>query len=347
MINRRLKNNEPIFIAEIGLNHNGSLKEADEMITAAARAGADAVKFQTFNPRLMNSPYTKDLLQSGTDKKKDFETIEFLSRFVLTGNDYELLKEKANREGVLFFSSPFDAESVDLLERLDVPMYKVASSEVTNTLLLRKIAETGKPVIMSTGMSGEDDLDNAVAILKGGAGELALLHCVSLYPLEGSEANLRRIVSLKNRYGLPTGISDHSRDFKTSVYGAVLGARIFERHFKLSSDHDCPDKDVSLTPEQFGMMKEEITSALNSLGSGRISFEGREADTARAAKRSLFAAEDIARGEVISDKNIVCLRPGTGIPANMIDEITGSEAVRNIKKDSLIKYEDLNRGDQK
>jgi len=341
-INEYLTSTDPLFIAEIGLNHNGSFAEAEEMILKAAGCGAHAVKFQTFLPELMNSPFTKALLESGKDAAPDYGVIDFLSKFIFTEEEYRLLKKRAVEKGLIFFSAPFDVPSVELLERLEVPLYKAASSEITNLPLLKKIGSTGKPVLLSTGMADDNEIDNALKILeKEGSGEIILLHCVSLYPLEAHEANLTRICSLKERFNRRIGISDHSRGTDSALIASALGASVFEKHFKLSSSHDCPDRDVSVTPEEFALLIEKVKSAAEMTGSGNINPEGRELNTARGARRSLFAAEDIDSGSAIEEKHIVLLRPGCGIPADKIYEITGKKAVVDIKKGSLIKYTDI------
>ncbi len=341
MLESVFKHKNPVFIAEIGLNHNGSFAQAYEMIMRAAESGADAVKFQTFNPELMNSPYTRSLMEKGDMSFQDRGVIDFLSKFTLEKDEYLKLKERATASGVEFFSAPFDAQSVDLLEYTGVKLYKVASSEVTNIPLLRRIAHTRKPVIMSTGMASEDEIAAAVHTLKdSGSTEICLLHCVSLYPMSTDEANLLRIVTLRERFGLHTGLSDHSTGYETVSAAAILGARLFEKHFKLGDDHECPDAEVSLTPAAFKAMTVKVNEAVSMLGTGEIAYGRREAGTALAAKRSLFASSDIKKGDVIDEKSLVALRPGTGISAAMFYSVTGKKALRDIQSGALIKPED-------
>lgn len=337
-----LTSTTPFFIAEIGLNHNGSFAEAEEMIIKAAGCGAHAVKFQTFIPELMNSPFTKDLMESGKDEISDYGVIDFFRKFIFTEKEYRLLKKSADDKGLLFFSAPFDIPSVELLERIDISIYKIASSEVNNLPLLKKVGSSGKPVFLSTGMAHENEIDTAIKTLESaGSGEIILLHCVSLYPLEPHEANLGRICSLKERFSRRVGISDHSRGTDSALVASALGATVFEKHFKLSNTHDCPDKDVSVTPEEFASLIGKVKSAEEMTGSGSINPEGRELNTARGARRSLFAAEDISAGSVIEERHIALLRPGCGIPADKIYEIAGKKAVLDIKKGSPIKYTDI------
>lgn len=339
-----LSKKQPLFISEIGLNHNGDCSTAEKMIIESARAGANAVKFQTFIPEKMNSIYTKDLMDNDSDQNSDNGVIDFLSQFTLSEKEYRHLFSVAKSEGVIMFSAPFDMESLKLLMDLDVELLKIASSEMTNTLLLKNIATTGKPAILSTGMSSESEIRVALDILDSSNSDIALLHCVSLYPIEAAEANLRRITTLKSVFSREVGISDHCSDIINPVIAASLGSRIFEKHFMLDENHTCPDKDVSITPEKFRKMVDTVKDVFDRLGDGEIKKISREDSVAKAARRSLFASRDIAQGEKLSEENLICLRPGTGIPANMLDEITGKTVNRDIKKDSILKISYLDQG---
>ena len=340
MLGNIFGNIKPVFIAEIGLNHNGDINTAEKMIGKAAESGAHAVKFQTFIPELMNSPFTSSLMNGDAEPVKNYSIREFFRTFLFSKEQWLQLKKKSEECGVVFFSAPFDSPSVDLLESIDIPLYKIASSEVTNPPLLKKIASTGKPVILSTGMSTADEISTAISILEAnGAGEIVLLHCVSLYPLDDSEANLSRIVSLRERFSKPVGISDHSRDYASVMIAAALGAAVVEKHFKLDYNHECPDKDVSLSPVQFREMVSAAVRGSSMAGDGKIEFYGREAETARGAKRSLFAAKDLIAGGILSETDVLCLRPGTGIPASAIYEFTGRKLKTDIKEGSILKPE--------
>jgi N,N'-diacetyllegionaminate synthase len=330
-----------LYIAEIGLNHNGDFSTAKELVKSAAKAGADCVKFQTFIPEKMNSVYTSSLLKSDKEEKPDKSQVEFFREYLLTENEYRELKKLSHDLGLVFFSSPFDRESVDLLEGLNVPLYKVASSEVTNHRLLKRIAETGKPVILSTGMAGECDIAGALKILKGKNTDVVLLHCVSLYPLDLHAANLKRIQSLRETFNREAGFSDHTRGNEAAVIAASLGARIFEKHFSLGDSFECPDRDVSFDAERMSGYIESVERAVRIMGSGVIPFAGDEAVTARAARRSIFARKEIPEGKVIEDDDLVLLRPGMGIPASMIENIVGKKSCVTIKKDYMIREEYL------
>ena len=331
-----------MYIAEIGINHNGDFDMAMQMVKAAKEAGADAVKFQTFLPGSMNSLYTTALMNSGFEEFKDSSQFDFFSRFCFTENQYAELMKYSRDLGLVFFSSPFDGASVDLLEKLGVPLYKVASSEVTNHILLEKIARTGKPVLLSTGISSEYEISLAVKVLsRHGAGEVALMHCVSLYPVESQFVNLKRIISLKEKFGLDTGFSDHSRGVEAAVLAAAMGARIFEKHFVIGREYECPDRDVSLAPGEFAAMIRSLEESIRMLGDGEITYKRIESDVARSARRSLFARRFIPRGKTIEADDLVALRPGIGIPVYEMEDILGRVTRVDIDEGYMIKRIDL------
>jgi sialic acid synthase SpsE len=331
-----------LYVAEIGLNHNGDLDTALAMISSAARAGADAVKFQTFAPEQMNSVYTADLLEGGRERKRDSGTVDFFRRFVFNPDQYRELKSAAKEAGSIFFSSVFDADSLEMLEGLGVPLYKLASSEVTNHPLIAAVAETGKPAILSTGMASEEEIEMAVSLFRKRSGaELVLLHCVSLYPTAAERANLSRIPALSRRFGLPVGFSDHSREAFTPMLAACVGARLFEKHFTIDRFHDCPDKDISFTPEEFAGMIGSVETAIAMIGDGAISSGSAEAGMARAARRSLFARRRIPRGATIVRDDLVALRPGVGIPPCDVGLVAGRTAAVEIPEGYLIRKEYL------
>jgi sialic acid synthase SpsE len=331
-----------IYIAEIGLNHNGDYDTALSMIEAAKKAGADAVKFQTFIPELLISPYADSLVKNGTDEVKDFKTIDFFKNLILNKKELSRLKKKSEEMNIVFFSSPFDTPSLELLEELDVPLYKIASSEITNIRLIKAVALTGKPAIFSTGISNEHEIEKAVEIFKlSSNAEIALLHCVSLYPLQPQYANLKRIKTLKDKFGLLTGFSDHSIGYEASMIASVFGARIFEKHFTLDRNFKCPDKEVSLDPAGFSTMIDMIENAILMEGTGALSYSRDESSVARSARRSLFAAKNIPACKIIEESDLTALRPGVGIGADSIDSIIGRKTLIKIEKEKIIKEDHL------
>jgi sialic acid synthase SpsE len=336
------RDNRPFIIAEIGINHSGNADVAEKMIAAAAGAGADAVKFQTFNPEMLYSSYTKSLMEKDREENSDRGIIDFFAKFVLTGEDHVRLKKCADRHGVHFLSAPFDIESVELLETVGIPAYKIASSEVTNIPLLEKIAAAGKPVAMSTGMSHRHEIEGALKILAGGGCEITLLHCVALYPVPAQDVNLSRIETLRREFGVPVGFSDHSPDIEYSGIAAAMGASVIEKHFTLSRDFDCPDGNVSVTPEQLSRLIEESARMYVLRGNGEISYGRNEETLAKSSRRSLYAAVRIPAGKSLEKRDIVVKRPGTGIPVYEIGDVLGKRAVRDIPADARIMKEDFN-----
>ncbi len=331
-----------LYIAEIGLNHNGDPDMAVKMIQAAAQAGADLVKFQTFVPELMSSVYTKDLMDGGIELQRDTGLVDFFRKFVFDRDQYRVLQSAAAEAGVVFFSSVFDRESLELMEELGVPLHKLASSEVTNHPLIRAVAETGKSVILSTGMSSEEEIAMAVDLYrKAGGTELVLLHCVSLYPTPADQVNLARIPALAQRFGLAVGFSDHTREAVTPMLAAAMGARIFEKHFTIDRFYECPDKDISCTPEEFAGMIGSVENAVAMTGTGAVAYGRDEAGTARGARRSLFARRFIPAGKTIEENDLVALRPGVGISPSDLARVVGKRCRVDIPADYLIRREHL------
>ena len=319
------KGREAAFIAEIGLNHNGDFSTAKKMIELAAVSGADAVKFQIFSSDFMVSPYGDSLLHNGVEGSANYSTIDFFREFDL-----------------LFFASVFDLPSLDLTEEIGVELYKLASSELTNIPLIRAIGKTAKPVIISTGMARDDEIAIAInSLKKSGGGEVVLLHCVSLYPTDDNNVNINRIFALKEQYGLDVGLSDHSGDYVSAMLSVVAGARIFEKHFKLDENFDCPDGVVSLSPTAFSNMVSAVLRAIRMMGSGKIHYGEAEGETAKGARRSIFSACNISKGDIIGKDELKFLRPGIGISPSMVDSIVGKKALVDIKKDYLIRGEDI------
>ncbi|MFW5770209.1 MAG: N-acetylneuraminate synthase family protein [Spirochaetota bacterium] len=337
---QNIHDGKAVFIAEIGLNHNGNLEDALLHVEAAAKAGADAVKFQTFVPELMVSRYADSLLKEGREGEPDFTAIEFFSKLVLTGDELQKVQQRAIDSGVVFFSAPFDFPSVELLETLDVPFYKVASSEVTNHGLLCEIAGTGKPVLMSTGMSTIEEVSMAVNVLKkNGSMDIMLLHCVSKYPVPAEDSNLLRIKELAETFKLPVGFSDHSRGSMASMGAAVAGARVFEKHFKVREGYHCPDAEVSVTPDEFSSFTSDVREMIAMMGDEAGGNDLPDAQTARGARRSLYVSTTLNSGHVVKKGDIVCKRPGVGIPAYRMREFEGRKVKVTIPEDYLAREE--------
>jgi sialic acid synthase SpsE len=279
-------------------------------------------------------------LKDGKENFIDHSQIEFFKKFSFSQKDYIKLKKTADNCGVIFLSSAFDVDSMDMLNDLGVIAHKLASSEVGNLPLIRHAAKTAKPLILSTGMSSESDVEKAISeYYDAGGKEIELLHCVSLYPPELSDLNLMRIVKLKEKFSLNVGFSDHSKDDNAALVAAILGVRLFEKHFTFDKNYKCPDKNISLDSKEFSSMIKVVESGMNMLGDGKICFSEKEAQVAVSARRSLFAACEIKAGKILEKEDLIALRPGLGISPNEADIVLGKKAKRNIPKDYLIREE--------
>jgi pseudaminic acid synthase len=331
--NRTIGVDNPVYIiAEMSANHNQSLDKAIKIIEAAKFAGADAIKLQTYTADTMTIDCDNDHFQiKGTIWEG--KNLYKLYQEALTPWDWHpKLKQVADKLGLDFFSTPFDLSSVDFLEELDVPAYKVASFELVDIPLLKKIAATGKPIIMSTGMATLAEIDEAIETLKkAGNDQLALLKCTSAYPAPPEEMNLKTIAHLAKTYGVPVGLSDHTLGSAVAVASVALGGCIIEKHLTLTRKDPGPDSAFSTEPAEFKAMVDDIRTVEKALG--KITYEITEKQKENSVfRRSLFVAKDIRKGECFSNENIRSIRPGHGIHTRHLDQILGKKAVKDIKK---------------
>jgi N,N'-diacetyllegionaminate synthase len=342
---RQIGEGRPCFIiAEAGVNHNGDIGLAKKLIDAAHEAGADAVKFQTFKAEaIVTADAEKAEYQKVTTGSRETQ-IEMLKKLELKHEDFRELFTYARNKGIIFLSSPFDSDSVDLLDRLGVTAFKIPSGEITNIPLLRHIAGKGKPVILSTGMSDIDEVKEAVKVLrKNGAGEIVLLHCVSAYPARVEETNLRAMATLRRQFNLPVGLSDHTVGIHVPVAAVALGASVIEKHFTLDKKLPGPDHRASLEPGELKEMVAAIRDIEKALGDGIKRTTAEEADTKKAARRSLVTAKDIPAGTVITGDMLDIKRPGTGLEPKFIIDIIGKKAVKALKSGEIITLDKVTR----
>lgn len=338
---REIGPGSPVFVvAELSANHHQRLDEARELIVAAQRAGADAVKLQTYtaDTLTLRSPQPWFRVSGATPWQGEY-LHDLYSRASTPWQWYAELRDLASEHGLILFSTPFDATAVDFLSTMDAPAFKIASFELVDLPLIRHVAATGRPVILSTGMASEQEIADAVdAFRAAGGNQLALLKCTSAYPAPAQDANLRAIGTLLERFGVPVGLSDHTMDQDIVAAAVALGASIVEKHLTLSRAAGGPDSAFSLEPAEFAAMVQAVRRVEQALGSGRL--EPAESEQAcRALRRSLFAVTDIAAGEPITPDNVRSLRPGNGLSPKHLDAIIGRRAKCAIERGTPLSWE--------
>ena len=324
-------------IAEAGVNHDGDPVKAHDLVDAAAAAGADAVKFQTFRPELLATAEAPkaEYQKTGTDAGET--QAEMLERLQLDADTHRRLLAHCQERGIQFLSSPFDEESANLLEDLGVPAFKVASGELTNLPFLRFLAGKGLALIVSTGMATLEEVAAAVGSIRGaGNPPLALLHCVSAYPADPADCNLRAMRKLRDEFAVAVGWSDHTLGWEVAIAAVALGAEIIEKHLTLDRDLPGPDHRASLEPGEFKAMVASIRKVEAAFGDGGKTPRAAEAEIAAIARKSLVAARDLEKGESLSAAAVAFRRPGTGISPAELDEWVGRRLRRNVAKGSQL-----------
>lgn len=325
---RQIGPGEPVYIiAEMSANHNQDFDYAVRIIHAAKEAGADAVKLQTYTPDILTIDCDNEYFRIGKGTQWEGRTLYELYSEAYTPWEWQpKLKTIADEIGITLFSTPFDATSVDFLEEMGVPAYKIASFELVDIPLIKKVAETGKPMIMSTGMATEEEIREAIEAARGaGCSELAFLKCTSAYPARPEDMNLRTIADMREKYDVPVGLSDHTLGNVASVAAVALGACIVEKHFTLSRSHKGPDSAFSLEPAEFKNMVLHIREAEKTLGI--INYQAAEHEMAsKIFRRSLFVVENISRGDLFSYANVRSVRPGYGLHPRYLNDIIGKRA---------------------
>jgi N,N'-diacetyllegionaminate synthase len=324
----------PFIIAEAGINHNGNVGLAKKLIDAAKKAEADAVKFQTFKAEdVATKTAEKAEYQKKTTGAEESQFV-MIKKLELEERDFKELFDYAHRKGLVFLSSPFDKRSVDLLDELGVPAFKIASGEITNLPLLKHIARKGKPIILSTGMSTLGETEEALeTIREGGMQEIILLHCVSTYPAKAEDMNLRAMVSLRDTFRLPVGLSDHSLGITIPIAAVALGACVIEKHFTLDRSLPGPDHQASLEPEELKQMIKAIREVEKAMGDGNKVPTEEEKQIQKVARRSLVARVNIPKGAIITEAMLDIKRPGTGVEPKYMNKVIGAVARCRIEQD--------------
>jgi len=335
---RRVGAGQPCFvIAEAGVNHNGDLKLAFELVDIAVQASADAVKFQTFLAEKVcspNSPQADYQLQNTGIPESQLEMVKKLE---LPFEAFRELQAYCRTKGIIFLSTPFDHDSIDFLAALDVPAFKIPSGEVTNAPFVEHVAQQKRPVILSTGMATLAEVAAAVETLKrSGNQELILLQCVSNYPAKASNANLRAMATMAEQFQVPVGFSDHTTGIEVAIAAVALGACAVEKHFTISKSLPGPDHAASLDPKELAELVRDIRNVEGALGDGIKRPVAEEANTAAVARRSLVAARDIKAGTILTEDLIEIMRPGTGLAPGMRRQLVGRRVCCYIEAGALL-----------
>jgi N,N'-diacetyllegionaminate synthase len=327
------------IIAEAGVNHNGSIKIARKLIDIAAEAGADAVKFQTFKAgKLVNIGTQKAEYQKIITDKKESQ-FDMLKKLELRPAAHRELLKYCKKKKIIFLSTPFDLESIDLLNHLMLKIFKIPSGEITNLPYLRKVGSLGKKIFMSTGMANMDEIEDALNILMDAGtkkADITVLHCNTEYPTPYKDVNLRAMLTIKEVFKVNIGYSDHTLGIEVPIAAVALGATVIEKHFTLDKNMEGPDHKASLEPRELKCMVKAIRNIEKALGHSVKRPSASEFKNIPIARKSIVAAKNIVKGETFSERNITVKRPGTGISPMQWDKILGKRAIKNFKKDELI-----------
>jgi pseudaminic acid synthase len=331
------------IIAELSANHNQNYDNAIKLIDAAYNSGADAIKLQTYRPDTITIDCQKEDFQINGGTLWDGQTLYQLYDKAYTPWEWhENLKKYANSLGLELFSSPFDVTAVDFLEKINVPAYKIASCEVTDHILIKKIAQTKKPVIISSGNASIEDLEDAVSILRNnGCTDIIMLKCTSAYPAKKEDANLLTMSDMKKRYDVVIGISDHTLGIEVPTVSVAMGAKVIEKHFTLSRDSGSPDDEFSLTPDEFKKMVESVRLTESIMG--EIVYGGiKSEEQTKKHRRSLFIVKDMKKGDIFSEDNLKSIRPGNGLHTKYYWDILGKECNQDIEFGTPMKFKFIN-----
>lgn len=327
------------IIAEAGVNHNGSYELACRLIDVAKAAGADCVKFQTFQAEELTSIHAEKAAYQKANVGGDSTQIEMLKKLELTKSEFENLKAYCIKTGIDFLSTPFDLESIAFLNKVGVPFWKVPSGEITNLPYLLAVAKTRKPVVMSTGMCKMEEIQTAMNVLRSnGTPEITLLHCNTEYPTPYGDVNLRAMASMRERFRVEVGYSDHTSGIEVPIAAAALGAVIIEKHFTLDRNMEGPDHKASLEPDELAAMVCGIRRVERAMGDGVKKVSPSEEKNITVARKSIVARCPIKKGEMLTAENLTVKRPGNGISPMRWFELLGTIAIRDFEGDELIEW---------
>ena len=335
--------NTPYIIAEVGSNHNGDMDLCRRLIDAAAEAGAHAVKFQSWTETSLISKEEYDRNTEYADKKKHFGSlVEMVKAYQFTYDQHLEASSHCRARGIAFCSTPFSKEEADLLEKLDVPFFKIASMDIVNLPFLNYVARKQRPMVISTGMATLAEIEQAVDTVRGeGNEQIVLLHCISIYPPEYDTIHLRNMVTLQQAFDVPVGFSDHTLGTAIPLAAITLGACIIEKHFTLDKDMPGWDHAISADPKELRIIVEDGKNIFAALGSSRRTVTEAEIEKRKKFRRSLVASRELPAGHVITMEDLDAKRPGTGISPNEIFYVIGRKLVHDITQDQVINWKDL------
>lgn len=326
-----------VIIAEAGVNHNGSVKLAKQMIEEAARAGADYIKFQTFKPEKLVSKYAQKADYQKKTTGSQESQLQMLEKLALSYDDFVELKKYCEQIGIGFLSTPFDEDSIRFLDRLDMDFWKIPSGEITNYPYLVQVAQTGRDIVLSTGMCEMDEIADAMKVLEeNGAGNISLLHCNTEYPTPYEDVNLLAMNQMREVFNKQVGYSDHTVGIEVPIAAVALGAAIIEKHFTLDKNMEGPDHKASLEPLELTQMICSIRHIEKSLGNGNKKRTASEQHNIAAARKSIVAKCAISKGDIFTEANLTVKRPGNGISPMRWKELIGTRAERDYLEDELI-----------
>ena len=341
---KKIGEDNPIFlIAEAGVNHNGSLSIARSLVDVAADSGVDAIKFQTYKTEklILQSTEKASYQQSKVNKEESF--YEMLKKYELEEGNFKILKEYCDEKGLIFLSTPFDTSSVELLEDLNVPAYKIGSGDMNNFPLIKLICSKGKPILLSTGMATLEEVKDSVDLIKNNSvEEVVIFQCTTSYPTKLEDVNLNVIDLYKKEFPNEIiGFSDHSQGITASIGAAAKGAKVIEKHFTLDKEMEGPDHKASLDPTELRKWVNEIRNLEKALGFNKKIRIKSELELSKIARKSIVSIKDLKKGEILSEDNIGIKRPGTGISPKEFEKILGRSINKDILKDSVIFWEDV------
>lgn len=333
-------NNHTLIIAEVGVNHNGSLDTAKKLIDAAVEAGVDIIKFQTFKA---DSLVSKDAKKAEYQKKNigdsDDSQYQMLKKLELSDAEHQELVAYCQQKNIQFWSTAFDLESIDFLHQLGLSLWKIPSGEITNYPFIKKIASFHEPVIMSTGMCDELDITNALEVLqKNGLhkDQITILHCNTQYPTPMQDVNLKAMLTIRRDFGTKVGYSDHTQGIEVPIAAVALGAQVIEKHFTLDRNMLGPDHKASLEPQELKMMVKAIRNIEQALGTGVKQVSDSEKANIAVARKSIVAKTFIKHGETLTEDNLTVKRPGTGISPMRWEDVLGTKATKDYQPDEMI-----------